>query len=85
LKAELILANPMIQFFMMSGFIGFCFFLIGIIKRAEIVFSPIKGFVLGALIHVETFIENDNEITEYTLQAIIGFLSVNVIWERQTG
>lgn len=61
------------------------FVTIGVKVGAEIILSPIKGFVIGALVHNETFIENNKEITEYTLQCLIVIISINVIWQTHNG
>lgn len=81
MKAELIFNYPMVYLFIATGIITIFFTFVGLYNKAEIIISPIKGFVIGALVHEETFTENDTEITEYTLQAILGIISVNVIWE----
>lgn len=66
-------------------FIAGIFVTIGITVGAEIIISPIKGFVIGALVHNETFEEDNKEITEYTLQCLLGIISVNVIWQTHNG
>jgi hypothetical protein len=65
--------------------IGGVFVVVGFVVRAEIIVSPIKGFVIGALVHDETYTENNTEITEYTLQCLLGIISINVEWERHNG
>lgn len=71
----------MVYLFIATGIITIFFAFVGLYNKAEIIISPIKGFVIGALVHEETFTENNKEITEYTLQAILGIISVNVVWE----
>jgi len=56
--------------------IFFIILLFGILKNAEIHFSPIIGFMLGTLISYESI--DDNK--EYTLQCCLGFISLTVIW-----
>ena len=81
MKAELIFSYPMEYLFIATGIITIFFAFVGLYNKAEIIISPIKGFVIGALVHEEKFTENNKEITEYTLQAILGIISVNVVWE----
>lgn len=71
----------MVYLFIATGIITIFFVFVGLYNKGEIIISPIKGFVIGALVHEETFTENNKEITEYTLQAILGIISVNVVWE----
>jgi len=85
LNAELLFTHPFVPVFFMLMLIGLIFVIIGIIVEADIIISPIKGFVIGALVHNETFTENNNEITEYTLQCLLGIISINVIWRNQNG
>ncbi len=80
-----IFASPILHLFMLLMTIGGIFTVIGFMVRAEIIISPIKGFVVGALVHDETYTENNTKITEYTLQCLLGVISINVIWERQDG
>lgn len=80
-----IFSFPIVPLFMMLMIIGFIFIVIAFIVDAEIIISPIKGFVIGALVHNETFEQNDKEITEYTLQCLLGIISINVLWQRQNG
>lgn len=80
-----IFASPILHIFVLLMTIAAIFVVIGFIVKAEIIISPIKGFMIGALVHDETFTENDTEITEYTLQCLLGVISVNVLWERQNG
>ncbi len=58
--------------------VAFIFILIGHLKNGEIIISPIKGFMFGFLYHKEEYIEED----EYTLQCLLGVISVNVIWKN---
>ena len=53
--------------------------------KADIIISPMVGFVTGCLYHKEIFIEGDVELKSYTIQILIGFISLNVLWEVQTG
>lgn len=71
----------MVHFFIATGIISLFFMFVAMYNNAEVVISPIKGFIIGALVHNETYEENDKQITEYTLQAVLGIISVNVIWE----
>ena len=80
-----IFASPILHIFILLMTIGGIFIVIGFVVRAEIIISPIKGFVIGALVHDETHTENNTEITEYTLQCLLGVISINVIWERRNG
>lgn len=80
-----IFASPVLHMFMLLMCIAGIFVIIGIVVEANIIISPIKGFVVGALVHDETFEENNKEVTEYTLQCLLGVISINVIWERHNG
>jgi len=53
--------------------------IIGQIKKADIILSPIMGIMFGFLYHKEQY-ENEDE---YTLQCLIGVISINVIWINQ--
>ena len=59
--------------------IGLSFLVIGQIKKADIILSPIMGIMFGFLYHKEQYEEED----EYTLQCLIGIISINVIWINQ--
>ena len=59
--------------------IALSFLIIGQIKRADIILSPIMGIMFGFLYHKEQYEEED----EYTLQCLIGIISINVIWINQ--
>ena len=85
MNAELIFSSPIVPLFFMLMIISGIFVTIGVKVGAEIILSPIKGFVIGALVHNETYIENNKEITEYTLQCLIGIISINVIWQTHNG
>lgn len=76
-----IFASPILHIFILLMTIGAIFMVVGFIVKAEIIISPVKGFMIGALVHDETFTENNTEITEYTLQCLLGIISINVIWE----
>lgn len=53
--------------------------IIGQLKNAEIIVGLIKGFMFGVLYHEQ---EYDDNTIDYTLQCLIGFISVNVIWTQ---
>lgn len=53
--------------------------IIGQLKNAEIIVGLIKGVMFGVLYHEQ---EYDDNTIDYTLQCLIGFISVNVIWTR---
>lgn len=59
--------------------IALSFLIIGQIKKAEIILSPIMGIMFGFLYHKEQYEDED----EYTLQCLIGIISINVIWINQ--
>lgn len=59
--------------------IGLSFLVIGQIKKADIILSPIMGIMFGFLYHKEQYEDED----EYTLQCLIGIISINVIWINQ--
>ena len=59
--------------------ITFAFIFIGHFKGADIIISPIKGIMFGFLYHKEQYEEED----EYTLQCLLGVISINVIWINQ--
>ncbi len=50
--------------------------------KAEIIISPIVGFVTGLVYHKEIFIEEENIINSYTVQVLLGVISLNVVWEQ---
>lgn len=60
-------------------FIAFVFIIVGHFKGAEIILSPITGIMFGFLYHKEEYEDED----EYTLQCLLGVISVNVIWKNQ--
>lgn len=74
--------TPIVYIFMSLMVITFVFIMIGFYYRAEIIISPMVGFMIGALSHKETYIDDNTEITEYTLQVALGILSVTVLWEQ---
>ena len=80
-----IFLSPIVPLFIMLMLIAFIFIVIAFIVDGEVIISPVKGFMIGALVHNETFEENNQEVTEYTLQCLLGIISVNVIWQRQSG
>jgi hypothetical protein len=53
--------------------------IIGQLKNADIVVGLIKGFMFGVLYHEEEYEDNTKD---YTLQCLIGFISVNVMWTQ---
>ena len=57
-------------------FIAFVFIMLGHFKNAEIIISPIKGLMFGFVYHKEEYIGEN----EYTLQCLLGVISINVIW-----
>lgn len=59
--------------------IVFAFLIIGQIKKADIILSPIIGIMFGFLYHKEQYEDED----EYTLQCVIGVISITVIWINQ--
>ncbi len=85
MDANEIFSYPIVPLFIMLMIIAFIFVVIAFIVGGEIIISPIKGFMVGALVHDETFEENNRNVTEYTLQCLLGIISVNVLWERQDG
>ena len=58
--------------------VAFVFLLIGNLKNAEIIISPIKGIMFGFLYHKEEYLKEN----EYTLQCLLGIISVNIIWKE---
>jgi len=56
--------------------VAFTFLIIGQIKGAEIIISPIRGVMFGFLYHKEQYEQED----EITLQCLLGIISINVIW-----
>jgi uncharacterized membrane protein len=67
---------------MVIGFlivVALIFLIIGQIKNAEIILSPIVGIMFGFLYHKEQF-EEENE---YTLQCVLCVISITVIWTNQ--
>ena len=59
--------------------VAFIFIIIGHNKGADIIISPIKGIMFGFLYHKEQYTEGD----EYTLQSLLGVISITVIWINQ--
>ena len=53
--------------------------------KADIIISPMVGFVTGCLYHKEVFIEAGIEVRSYTIQVLMGVISLNVLWEIQNG
>ena len=60
-------------------FMAFVFIMVGHFKDAEIIISPIKGLMFGFLYHKEQYEEED----EFTLQCLLGVISINVIWTKK--
>jgi len=59
--------------------IAFVFLMIGHFKNSDVIISPIKGFMIGFLYHKDEYEDED----EYTLQCLLGVISINVIWRSQ--
>ena len=53
--------------------------------KADIIISPIIGFVTGFLYDKEEFIEDEMKIKSYTIQILMGVISLNILWEIQNG
>ena len=53
--------------------------------KADIIISPIIGFVTGFLYDKEEFIEDGMKIKSYTIQILMGVISLNILWETQNG
>jgi len=53
--------------------------------KADVIISPMVGFVSGFLYHKEVFIESGIKINSYTIQILMGVISLNVLWEIQNG
>tara|TARA_B110000483_G_C17952168_1_gene448695 strand:+ start:557 stop:775 length:219 start_codon:yes stop_codon:yes gene_type:complete len=69
----------LIEGFIFLGIIAFCFVIIGLNYKAEIIISPIFGFVIGALYNKEYY--DDGQ--EITLQCLLGIISISIVWENQ--
>lgn len=62
--------------------IAMVFLITGQIKKADIILSPIYGFIIGALYSKDRY----EDSTEITLQCCIGIISITVIWiKKQDG
>jgi hypothetical protein len=62
--------------------IAFIFIIIAQVKKAEVIISPMIGFVIGSLYNRDLY-EDEEEIT---LQCLLGVISITVIWiNRQNG
>jgi hypothetical protein len=59
--------------------VAFVFVIIGHNKGADVYISPIKGIMFGFLYHKEQETQGD----EYTLQCLLGVISITVIWINQ--
>jgi hypothetical protein len=55
------------------------FIVVGHNKGADIIISPIKGIMFGFLYHKEQYEEED----EYTLQSLLGVISITVVWIKK--
>jgi hypothetical protein len=52
------------------------------INKADIIISPIKGMMFGALYHKDEYLGEN----EYTIQFLFFLFSINIIWvEEQDG
>ena len=60
-------------------FMALVFIIIGHLKDGDIIISPIKGLMFGFLYHKEQYEEED----EFTLQCLLGVISINVIWIKK--
>ena len=85
MDANEIFFSPVVPLFIALMLIAMMFIIIGFMFNAKIIISPVKGFMIGALVHNETFDDNGQEVTEYTLQCLLGIISVNVLWRSQDG
>ena len=56
--------------------VSLTFLIIGQIKNAEIIISPIVGIMFGFLYNKEKYKEDQ----EITLQCLLGIISITVIW-----
>ena len=59
--------------------IATAFLIIGQVKKADIILSPIFGFIIGALYNKDRY----EDSTEITLQCCIGIISITVIWTKK--
>ena len=59
--------------------IAFIFIIIAQVKKAEVIISPIIGFVIGSLYNRDLY-EDEEEVT---LQCLLGVISITVIWINQ--
>lgn len=89
MDATLITQNSFIMgitfIFILLVVLALVFCAVGAYNKAEIIISPITGFVVGGLAHKEQYTEEDKTFTEYTLQVLFGIISVNVLWRTQDG
>lgn len=53
--------------------------IIGHINNADIIISPIKGMMFGALYHKDEYIGEN----EYTIQFLFFIFSINIIWVKK--
>lgn len=56
--------------------IVFSLFVVINFLNCDVIFAPIKGLMLGALYNDEIF----DEETEHTIQVLLFFFSINIIW-----
>ena len=85
MDATEIFSYPIVPIFTTLVFLAIIFVFIGLCVKAAIIISPIKGFVIGALVHDDYYLESNQEVVEYTLQCLLGIISVNVIWKKRSG
>jgi len=57
--------------------ISISFLFLGYAMNAEITFAPVLGFIMGALYSYTDF----DDGREHTLQCLIGFISITIVWE----
>lgn len=60
-------------------FIATIFLVIAQYQHADVTIALMKGFVIGAIYHKEQY---DDGFNEYTLQCMLGCISLTVVWER---
>ncbi len=56
------------------------FLLIGQMKNAEITIGPVIGFMIGFLYSHQEF---EDDTCDTTLQCVLGFISISVVWTRK--
>ena len=85
MDANILINHPLTLLLFIQCLIAIIFSIVGVFQKAEIIISPIKGFMFGSLVHNETFTEDEIEFTEYTLQVLFVLFSINVLWKEKTG